>query len=567
MPTRMRRGSGFVLLCVAAGTLHSTGPTPLFAQNGVVASRSPIASEVGVEIMRTGGNAVDAAVATGFALAVTYPSAGNLGGGGFVLIHTAEGEVVANDHREKAPLAATHDMYLDEEGEVVEGLSTASPLAVGVPGTVDGLLAALERHGTISRREAIAPALRLARHGFPLPHDIAQQLASRREAFAEHPATLAVFSKPDGEPFAAGDLFRQPDLAASLERIAEQGRDGFYQGETADLIVREMEQIGGLVTREDLAAYRSAWREPVRGTYREHEIVAMPPPSSGGVLLVQMLNMLEPFDVRGSGFGSAATIHRMIEAERRAYADRAVHLGDPDFYDVPIGHLTSKDYALERLADFDPKAASSSDNIAAGQLPPEGPETTHVSVMDAAGNAVAYTTTLNFSFGAKMVVTGAGFLLNNEMDDFSARPFTPNAYGLIGGEANAIAPGKRMLSSMTPTIVLKEGKPWLVTGSPGGSTIITTVLQVIVNAIDHGMDLGDAVAAPRFHHQWQPNRVIVERHGISPDTRALLEAMGHEQLVEIRWGRGIGDANSAMRAPAGLTAVAAPRNAGGAAGL
>ena len=563
------RGSSFAvfLLCVAASAAHAAGPTPLIAQNGVVASRSPIASDVGAEILRAGGNAIDAAVATGFALAVTYPSAGNLGGGGFLLIHTAEGKVVANDHREKAPLAATHDMYLDEDGEVVAGLSTASPLAVGVPGTVAGLIDALERHGSISRQEAIAPALRLARDGFPLPHDIAQQLVGRREAFAEHPATLALFSKPNGEPLAAGEVFRQPDLAATLERISEQGRDGFYQGKTADLIVQEMERTGGLVTHEDLGAYRSAWREPVRGTYREHEIVAMPPPSSGGVLLVQMLNMLEPFDVGGSGFGSANTIHRMIEAERRAYADRAVHLGDPDFYDVPMDLLTSKGYALARFADFDPEAASSSDDIAAGQSPPEAPETTHVSVLDSAGNAVAYTTTLNFSFGAKMVVTGAGFLLNNEMDDFSARPFTPNAYDLIGGEANAIAPGKRMLSSMTPTMVLKEGAPWLVTGSPGGSTIITTVLQVVVNAIDHGMDLGDAVAAPRFHHQWQPDRVIVERHGVSPDTRSLLEALGHQQLIEMRWGRGIGDANSVMRTPDGLAAVADPRNAGGAAGF
>ena len=553
-------------MCLLAHPPHAAGPAPLIAQNGVVASRSPIASEVGVEIMRAGGNAIDAAVATGFALAVAYPSAGNLGGGGFLLIHTADGKVEANDHREKAPLAATHDMFLDEQGHVVRGLSTASALSVGVPGTVDGLLQALERHGTISRQDAIAPALRLARDGFPLPHDIAQQFNGRREAFAEHPATLAAFSKADGEPLAAGDLFRQPHLAATLERISEQGRDGFYQGETAELIVQEMERIGGLVTREDLAAYRSAWREPVQGTYREHAIVAMPPPSSGGVLLVQMLNMLEPFDVGGAGFGSAVTIHRMIEVERRAYADRAVHLGDPDFYDVPTGLLTSKDYALERFANFDPKAASSSNDIAASQLPPESPETTHVSVMDAAGNAVAYTTTLNFSFGARMVVTGAGFLLNNEMDDFSARPFTPNAYGLIGGEANAIAPGKRMLSSMTPTIVLKEGTPWLVTGSPGGSTIITTVLQVLVNAIDHGMDLGHAVAAPRFHHQWQPDRVILEPHGISPDTQALLKGMGHVELIEMRWGRGIGDANSAMRTPDGLTAVADPRNAGGAAG-
>ncbi len=531
-----------------------------------MASRSPIASEAGAEVMRAGGNAIDAAVATGFALAVTYPAAGNLGGGGFLLIRTADGEVVANDHREKAPLAATHDMYLDDEGEVVQGLSTASPLAVGVPGTVDGLLEALARYGTISRREAIAPALRLARDGFSLPHDLARQLGSRRDAFAQHPATLAAFSKPDGEPLVAGDLFKQPELAATLERIAEDGRDGFYGGETARLLVQEMEASGGLVTRGDLAAYRSVWREPVRGTYRGHEIVSMPPPSSGGVLLVQMLNMLEPADLGGLGFGSAATIHRMIEAERRAYADRAVHLGDPDFHDVPTGLLTGKAYALGRFADFDREAASRSDDISAGEVPAESAETTHVSVMDAAGNAVAYTTTLNFSFGARMVVTGAGFLLNNEMDDFSARPFTPNAYGLIGGKANAIAPGKRMLSSMTPTIVMKEGEPWLVTGSPGGSTIITTVLQVIVNAIDHGMDLGDAVAAPRFHHQWQPDRVIVEPHGISPDTLGLLEAMGHQELMQMRWGRGIGDANSVMRTPDGLAAVADPRNAGGAAG-
>ena len=556
-----------LLLCILVSVcVRAAGPTPLVAQNGVVASRSAIASEVGAEVMRGGGNAIDAVVATGFALAVTYPAAGNIGGGGFLLIRTADGEVVANDHREKAPLAATHDMYLDDEGEVVQGLSTASPLAVGVPGTVDGLLDALERYGTISRQHAIAPALRLARDGFPLPHDLARQFNGRQEAFAEHPATLATFSKPDGEPFAAGELFRQPELAATLERIAEHGRDGFYAGKTANLIVAEMERSGGLVTNEDLAAYRSVWREPVRGAYRGHEIVSMPPPSSGGVLLVQMLNMLAAFDIGGLGFGSAAAIHRMIEAERRAYADRALHLGDPDFYDVPIALLTSEEYARLRFADFDEEAATRSDDIAAGEVPAESAETTHVSVMDAAGNAVAYTTTLNFSYGARMVVTGAGFLLNNEMDDFSARPFTPNAYGLIGGEANAIAPGKRMLSSMTPTIVLKEGEPWLVTGSPGGSTIITTVLQVIVNAIDHGMDLGDAVAAPRFHHQWQPDRVIVEAHGISPDTRALLEAMGHENLIEMRWGRGIGDANSVMRTPEGLAGVADPRNAGGAAG-
>ena len=553
-------------LALAGLNAGAASPAPLLAENGVVASRSPAASATGIEIMRAGGNAIDAAVATGFALAVTYPSAGNLGGGGFMVIRTAEGEVSTNDHREKAPLAASHDMYLGDDGEVVAGLSTASPLAIGVPGTVAGLLDVLERYGTMSREDVIAPALALARDGFALPRDLAQQFNGRRDAFAPFPASLAQFSKPGGEPFAAGDVFRQPDLAATLARIAANGRAGFYDGDTAELIVAEMERAGGLITREDLSAYRSVWREPVRGTYRGHDIVSMAPPSSGGVLLVQMLNMLEAHDIGALGFGSAASIHLMIEAERRAYADRAVHLGDSDFYDVPAAVLTSKDYARQRFADFNPDAASVSEDIIAGAIAAESPETTHVSVMDAAGNAVAYTTTLNLSYGVKMVVPGAGFLLNNEMDDFSARPFHPNSYGLIGGEANAIAPGKRMLSSMTPTIVLKDGEPWLVTGSPGGSTIITTVLQVIVNAIDHGMDLGDAVASPRFHHQWRPDRVIYEQRGISPDTLSLLEAMGHESLLEARWGRGIGDANSVGRLEEGLGAVADPRNAGGAAG-
>ena len=512
--------------------------------------------------MRQGGNAIDAAVAMGFALAVTHPSAGNLGGGGFMVIRLANGELVANDHREKAPLKAHRDMFLDEDAEVVDGLSTASHLAVGVPGSVDGLLAVLERHGTLARQEVIAPALALARDGFPLPPDLAGQFRRLRERFEPYPASLAKFTRADGDPLEAGDLFRQPDLAATLARIAEHGRAGFYEGTTADLIVAEMAKGGGLVGHRDLAEYRSVWRQPVRGTYRGYEIISMPPPSSGGALLIQMLNMLEPHDLTGLGRGTPAHVHLMIEAQRRAYADRAEHMGDTDFYDVPLEMLMDKDYARHRFADFDPQAASRSTDIGAGGWPDESPETTHVSVMDGAGNAVAYTTTLNLGYGSKIVVAGAGFLLNNEMDDFSSKPGVPNSFGLVGGEANAIEPGKRMLSSMTPTLVLKDGDPVLVTGSPGGSTIITTVLQIVTNVIDHGMDVVNAVAAPRFHHQWLPNRVRHEPGAISEDALQALSAMGHVGFNE---AGAIGDANSVMRVGTEITARSDPRNAGGAA--
>lgn len=534
----------------------------------MVASRSTWASQVGADILAAGGNAVDAAVAVGFALAVTYPSAGNLGGGGFMVIHMADGTVDSNDHRERAPLAATRDMYLDEQGNVVDGLSTASHLAVGVPGTVDGLLAVLEKYGTLSRAAVIAPAIRLAAGGIRLDRDLAAQFERRLQDFAQYPASMEIFSNR-GEPWQVGDLFKQPDLAATLRRIKRHGRAGFYAGKTADLLVAEMRDNGGLITHEDLKQYRSVWREPVRGTYRGHEIVSMPPPSSGGVLLVQMLNMLETRDLAASGFGSAATVHAMIEAQRRAYADRAEYLGDPDFFPVPVEALISKDYAQQRYADFDPHKASLSEHIGAGQIPLESPDTTHASVMDAAGNAVAYTTTLNLSYGAKMVAAGTGFLLNNEMDDFSAKENTPNFYGLLGRAANAIEPGKRMLSSMTPTIVLKDKKPLLVTGSPGGSTIITTTLQVVLNVIDHGMDVADAVASPRFHHQWQPTRVVLEQRGLSPDTLNLLGTMGHTEMVPIPafLGRGIGDANSVMRTKQGIVGASDPRNAGAAIGV
>ena len=519
-------------------------------------------------MLRRGGNAVDAAVAGGFALAVTWPSAGNLGGGGFMVIRMADGTTTTNDHREKAPGAATHDMYLDENGDVIAGLSTDSHLASGVPGSVDGLLAALEKFGTMSRGQVLQPAIGLARNGFTLPRDMAQAFARRRDQFAQYPGSAAKFARADGSAFESGDLFRQPDLAASLERISEKGRAGFYEGKTADLIVAEMQRGGGLISHEDLAAYRSVWREPVTGSYRGHEIVSMPPPSSGGVLLVQMLNMLEPYDIGGMGFGSAAAAHHLVEAERRAYADRAEYLGDPDFYPVPVTRLTAKDYARERFADFDPAKASRSADIGAGAAPPaESPDTTHLSVIDGGGNAVAYTTTLNLSYGSKIVAEGTGILLNNEMDDFSAKPDTPNAFGLIGREANAIAPGKRMLSSMTPTLVTREGQTVLATGSPGGSTIITTVLQVVVNTIDHGMAVSDAVGAPRFHHQWLPDRVLHEPFALSPDTLSLLRSMGHEGLVSWTYGRGIGDANSVSRSDQGIFAMADPRNTGGAVGI
>ena len=563
--SRLARRLGAALAALTLVAITSPplqGAQEARGKSGAVASRSALATKVGVDVLRQGGNAIDAAVAVGFALAVTHPSAGNLGGGGFMVIRLANGELVANDHREKAPMRAHRDMYLDDDGEIVDGLSTASHLAVGVPGSVDGLLGILARYGTLSRQEIVAPAIALAKNGFALPRDLARQFVRNRRGFERYPASLAKFSRADGSPFEAGDLFRQPDLAATLERISERGRAGFYEGTTADLIVAEMARGGGLISRTDLADYRAVWRAPVLGTYRGHRIVSMPPPSSGGALLIQMLNMLEPYDLATLGRGSRDTVHLMVEAERRAYADRAEHMGDTDFYDVPLGMLMDKDYARHRFADYDPAAASRSQAIAAGRWPAESPETTHVSVMDSAGNAVAYTTTLNFGYGSKIVVTGAGFLLNNEMDDFSSKPGTPNSFGLIGAEANAIEPGKRMLSSMTPTLVLKDGETILVTGSPGGSTIITTVLQVVTNVIDHGMDVVDAVSAPRFHHQWLPNQIRYEPGAIAPDVRAALQAMGHVHLIE---AAAIGDANSVMRVAEEIIARSDPRNAGGAA--
>lgn len=536
-------------------------------KNGVVSSRSALASEVGVDIMIAGGNAIDAAVATGFALAVTYPSAGNIGGGGFTLIRLADGTIRALDSRERAPATAHRDMYLDEEGNVIPGMATATHAASGVPGTVDGLLMLLDAHGTMSREDVLAPAIRLAEDGFPLPEDLARQFRRVLDSMRDYPASMAKFSK-NGEPYEAGDIWRQPDLARSLRLIAEHGRDGFYSGEVAEKIVAEMQRGNGLISLEDLADYRSVWREPIKSEYRGFTIWGMPPPSSGGALIAQMLNMLEPFDLGSLGWGNPETIHLMVEAERRAYADRAQYLGDPDYVDVPIAQLIDREYARERFADFDPERATPSSRIGPGHWPEESPQTTHFSVMDKWGNAVALTTTLNSSYGNKIVVEGTGILLNNEMDDFAAKPDVANQFGLTGREANAIQPGKRMLSSMSPTIVTKGDQPFLITGTPGGSTIITTTLQVIINTIDHGMSLADAITAPRFHHQWQPDAIWHGPGAISDDAKAALESMGHRN-ISLRFRSGIGDANSILYdAETGIIqGMKDPRSDGGAVGF
>ena len=531
---------------------------------GMVSSRSDIASEVGKEILEQGGNAVDAAVATGFALAVTYPSAGNLGGGGFMVLAPAEGDVITLDFREKAPSAAHRDMFLDSEGNVDRNLARASRQSSGVPGSVAGLLEALDKYGTMSKEQVLAPAIRLASEGIVLNEDIAQQFRGQFNNFRKHPASLAKFSL-EGRPYSPGDIWQQPDLANTLQAIHDHGRDGFYKGPVAELIVQDMLANNGLISHQDLVDYEPVWRNPVHGTYRGHEVWSMSPPSSGGVLLVQMLNMLEPHDLGSLGYGSLDSVHLMIEAQRRAYADRAQHLGDPDFAEIPSLRLIDKEYARQRFANFDADVAGDSANITAGSWVNESPDTTHFSVVDSSGNAVAITTTLNSSYGNKIVVQGAGFLLNNEMDDFSSKPNTANIYGLIGREANEIQPGKRMLSSMTPTIVTRDGKPVLVTGSPGGATIINTVLQVVINTIDHGMSIEDAVASPRLHHQWQPDAVRYETGAFSDSVKEQLESMGHKNLNGSRFP--IGDANSIFIGDGYIEGMSDPRNVGGVAGF
>lgn len=490
-------------------------------KNGAVVSAHPLASMAGVHILKSGGNAVDAAIATQFALAVVYPGAGNLGGGGFLVARLADGKNVAIDYREKAPGAAHRDMYLDSAGNAIEDLSIYGHLAAGVPGTVAGLFASA-KYGKLPMEKLIAPAIELAEKGFVITEAEARSLNSLREKFLKYNTMPTAFVK-EGE-WKAGDTLVQTDLANTLKRISREGMKGFYEGETAKLIVEEMQRGNGIITQEDLKANEAKEREPVVFDYKGHEVITMSLPSSGGILLPQMLRMTEPYNIGEKGFHSPEAIQVMIEAERRAYADRAEYMGDPDFVKVPVEKLISREYAVSRMKDFTPGKAGKSDNIKAGVV--ESEETTHLSVYDSEGNAVAVTTTLNGGYGSLVVVGGAGFLLNNEMDDFSVKPGVPNMYGALGAEANAIVPGKRMLSSMTPTIVVKGGKPWIVVGTPGGTTIPTSVFQSLVNIIDFGLSAEDAVNKPKFHHQWYPDNVSVERD-FPEDVVKALENMGY----------------------------------------
>jgi len=505
---------------------------PVKAQHGMVASVDAMATNVGVEILKQGGNAVDAAVAVGFALAVTHPQAGNLGGGGFMMLRTASGRTTAIDFREMAPARASRDMFLDKQGNADAKLSLTSHLASGTPGTVAGFALAAQKYGTLPLSTLLAPAIKLARDGIVVNDALADDLATYgKETLINHDNSRAIFYKADGKPYQKGERLVQKNLARSLQLIAQNGPDAFYKGKIADEIADEMAQHGGLIGKADLAAYRAVERKPVSGTYRGYEVFSMPPPSSGGIHIVQILNILENFDLAKSGFGSADAMQVMAEAEKYAYADRSEYLGDPDFVKVPQQALISKAYAKTLAQQIDVNKARPSSEIKPGKLEPyESNQTTHFSVVDKDGNAVAVTYTLNTYFGSGIVAGQSGILMNNEMDDFSAKPGTPNVYGLVGGEANAVQPAKRPLSSMSPTIVAKDGKTWLVTGSPGGSRIITTVLQMVVNSIDFGMNVAEATNAPRFHHQWLPDQLRVEK-GFSPDTLRLLEAKGQHVKV------------------------------------
>ncbi|WP_020406073.1 gamma-glutamyltransferase [Hahella ganghwensis] len=512
----------------SAAILEGDRSVPLEARQGMVVTSHFLATEEALEVLKNGGNAVDAAVTAAFALAVTQPRSGNIGGGGFMLVSSEKkNETIAIDYREKAPAAATRDMYLNAEGEADPELSRFSHLSAGVPGTVAGLALALEKYGSISLSEALAPAIRLASDGFIVTPRFSKGIKDREERLRKFDSTRKIFFKEDGSFYEPGDTFVQKDLAATLTRIAKDGVKGFYEGKTAELLVAEMQRGGGLITLEDLKQYEPVIRKPIHGNYRGYDIYSMSPPSSGGAHIVQILNILEGYPIGEYGHNSAKTIHLMAEAMKRAYADRSKYLGDTDFVDVPLDGLTSKSYAEELRKQIKVDHMTPSSTIKPGNpVPYESNETTHFSVVDKFGNAVSNTYTINFSYGSHIVVDGAGFLLNNEMDDFSAKPGVPNAYGLLGGEANKIEPGKRMLSSMSPTIVKKDGKNFLVTGSPGGSRIITTTLQVIMNVIDHSLNVQAAVNAPRIHHQWLPDEIRIEE-GISPDTIDLLEGFGH----------------------------------------
>ena len=538
----------FFILCFLLITCSKR--SPVHGQNGMVVSTSQQASQVGIDILDKGGNAVDAAVAVGFTLAVTSSSNGNIGGGGFMVARLNDETTFSLDYREMAPQAAFKDMYLDSVGNVIKGKSTRTHFASGVPGSVDGLLKAWSDYGSgnISINQLIGPAIKYAEQGFKLSKYEAKRFNNRKSFLSKHPETKRIFTRMDRK-WKAGDIFYQKDLAETLKRIVEKGRDGFYLGKTAELIVSEMDNVGGWITLEDLKNYSSKYREPIYGQFNDFKIISMGPPSSGGILLVLMLNMIDEIfksnanDLDNLKFNSRDYVHLITEVERRAYADRATHLGDDDFWDVPTSMLLSKKYAQKRVKDIDLSQASLSKVIKAGNSKGnESEETTHYSVVDKDGSAVSVTTTINSGYGSGITVTGAGFILNNEMDDFSSKPGVPNMFGLLGNEANAIQPSKRPLSSMTPSIILKDNKPFLILGTPGGSTIITTVLQNFLNVTLHDMTIKEAVDAPRFHSQWMPDLIEYEKNSLSKKIIKQLEEMGHN--LKLRGN--IGEANGIM---------------------
>ncbi|MBC8986027.1 gamma-glutamyltransferase [Pedobacter sp. N36a] len=495
-------------------------------RNGMVVSASPFASKVGLDILKKGGNAVDAAVAVQFALAVVYPNAGNIGGGGFMVYRAADGSSNTLDFREKAGAAASRDMYLDQSGAPIVDKSLYGQLAAGVPGSVAGMVAAHQKYGKLPWAALVEPAIFLARNGFPLSKQQVAELNELREKLLEfNPDGTALLK--EGK-WAEGELLKQEELASTLELIRDKGRAGFYDGKVADLLLKEMNRGGGILTKADLQNYQAIWRKAITGTYKDYRIITMPPPSSGGIALIQLLKSVEPFPLKKWGFQQDSTVQLMVEAERRVYADRATHLGDPDFYDVPAPALMEDQYIRDRMKSMDWQKAMPSASVKAGVVNrKEHEETTHYSIVDQEGNAVSVTTTLNGSYGATVVIKGAGFLLNNEMDDFSVKPGAANMYGLVGGEANAIAPGKRMLSSMTPTILEKDGALFMVVGTPGGSTIITSVFQTILNVIEFDQNMQQAVSAERFHHQWLPDLIYTEKGAIDSITRVKLQTKGY----------------------------------------
>ena len=505
-------------------------------KNGVVVTAHPEASKVGVEILKKGGNAIDASIAVQFALAVVYPNAGNIGGGGFLVYRDAKGKTDALDYREKAPLKASEDMYWDKNGNAITDLSLYGQFAAGVPGTVDGMVKAHEKYGKLNWKELVQPAINLAQKGFKITKQQASELTNKHNDFVKYNSkTNALTSKSSWKE---GDLLIQKDLANTLKLIQQKGRAGFYEGKTADLIVKEMKRGNGIISHEDLKEYQSVWRTPVSGNYKGLKVISMPPPSSGGIALVSLFQSIEDYPINKWGFQADSTIQVMVEAERRVYADRAEHLGDPDFIKVPQKQLLDKSYNVNRMKDFSFDKATPSSAIKAGEIiGKESMETTHYVIVDKDGNAASVTTTLNNSYGSLVVVEGAGFLLNDEMDDFSVKPGTPNLYGLVGGKANAIEPSKRMLSSMTPSILEKDGKLFMVVGTPGGSTIITSVFQAILNVVDFGMTMQEAVAAPRFHHQWLPDQIDYEPSAISENVRESLKQKGYTLKERKPYGR------------------------------